>query len=95
MARVRVDEGQVAKFAEYLRATDDAKAFDFCSLSEGFIYPERDRAGVLEYFFFACAHQFGFWTLEGGRWRSPMIATLAMQYVCNGAVIAADDGFAI
>ena len=75
--RVEVDDGQVAVFAKFLRDTGDAAAFDFCSLSEGFIYPDRNRPGVLDYFFFACAHQFGFWTLDGeGRWEAPMIAPL-------------------
>ena len=54
----------------------DAAPFDFCSLSEGFVYPERGRPGVLEVFFFSCRHQFGFWTLRGDRWEAPMIAPL-------------------
>ena len=73
---VRPDDSRIAAFAAHLRAAGDARPFDFCSLSEGFIYPGRDRPGVLEYFFFACAHQFGFWTLAGERWEKPMIARL-------------------
>ncbi len=71
---VRVDERQVEAFAQYLRKAETVPPFDFCSLSEGFIYPERGRTDVLDYFFFACAHQFGFWTLVGDRWAAPMVA---------------------
>lgn len=76
MDSVVLDERQLAAFAAHLMHSQAAAPFDFCSLSEGFIYPERDRPGVLEYFFFACAHQFGFWTLAGDRWEAPMIARL-------------------
>lgn len=77
MKTVRADKNQIDAFAHHLRRTGVARPFDFCSLSEGFIYPERNRPGVLDYFFFACAHQFGFWTLHGSRWAAPMIARLA------------------
>ena len=53
-----------------------AAPFDFCSLSKSFIYPERSAPGVLDCLFFACAHQFGFWTLHGDLWAAPMIARL-------------------
>jgi hypothetical protein len=76
MKNISVDERQIDAFAAHLKKSGGAEAFDFCSRSEGFIYPERGRAGVLEYFFFACAHQFGFWTLKDNRWAGPMIARI-------------------
>jgi hypothetical protein len=76
MHNIALVETQLAAFAAHLRGSGGGQAFDFCSLSEGFIYPGRDRPGVLETFFFACAHQFGFWTLAGNRWDKPMIARL-------------------
>lgn len=76
MNPVHIDESQIAAFADHLRGAAHARPFDFCSLSEGFIYPGRDRPGVLDLFFFACAHQFGFWTLAGSRWDKPMVAPL-------------------
>ena len=76
MKTIWVDERQIDAFAAHLKKSGGAQAFDFCSLSEGFIYPARDVAGVLDYFFFACAHQFGFWTLANGRWAGPMIARI-------------------
>ena len=79
MTGVVVDDGQVGKFARFLAESSGAKAFDFCSLSEGFIYPERGRAGVLDAIFFSCAHQFGFWTLRGNRWEAPMFGLLDGQ----------------
>ena len=76
MINLVVDDRQIDAFAAYLKKSAGIQPFDFCTRSEGFIYPERDRPGVLETFFFACAHQFGFWTLAGNRWDKPMVARL-------------------
>lgn len=76
MNALSVDPRQVEAFAAHLEKSGRVQPFDFCSLSEGFIYPGRDQPGALEYFFFACAHQFGFWTLAGTRWAAPMVARL-------------------
>ena len=76
MQTIAVDDQQLAAFAAHLQAAASVPPFDFCTRSEGFIYPERNRPGVLETFFFACAHQFGFWTLAGDRWEKPMVARL-------------------
>lgn len=79
MNHLSIDDRQIAAFAEFLKQSESTAAFDFCSRSEGFIYPERNRDGALEYFFFACAHQFGFWTLDGDRWQAPMVARIDGQ----------------
>jgi hypothetical protein len=76
MSAVIVDDKQVEVFARFLAETSGAEAFDFCSLSEGFIYPERGKPRLLDCFFFSCGHQFGFWTLRENRWEAPMIAAL-------------------
>ena len=76
MMSISIDDARIAAFAEHLQASGAAKPFDFCAPSEGFIYPARGARGALETFFFACAHQFGFWTLAGGRWAAPMVARL-------------------
>jgi hypothetical protein len=76
MQSVSLDEVQIAAFAAYLKQTAGIQPFDFCARSEGFIYPERDRPGALETFFFACAHQFGFWILAEDRWDKPMVARI-------------------
>jgi len=47
MSNVSVDETQIAAFAQHLRGSGIAKPFDFCSLSEGFIYPGHDQPGLL------------------------------------------------
>lgn len=73
---ISLDDARIATFAKHLKASANVQPFDFCSLSEGFIYPARNAPGVLATFFFACAHQFGFWTLAGTRWDKPMIARL-------------------
>ena len=76
MNRLSIDDCQIDAFAAHLKQAAGVQPFDFCARSAGFIYPERDRPGALETFFFACAHQFGFWTLAGNRWDKPMIAKL-------------------
>ena len=79
MVKIDVVDQRIDAFAAHLRNAGDVQPFDFCSRSEGFIYPERNRPGGLETFFFACAHQFGFWTLAGEQWDRPMIARLDGQ----------------
>ena len=76
MNRLSIDDRQIDAFAAHLKQAADVQPFDFCARSEGFIYPERGKPGVLETFFFACTHQFGFWTLAGTRWDKPMIAKI-------------------
>jgi len=76
MKKVRTDADRIRAFAEYLSAEGRPAPFDFCSLNAGITYPAPGLDGVLEYFFFCCAHQFGFWNLQNGRWISPMIARL-------------------
>lgn len=76
MKKVLVDGKRIKAFADYLSGEGRPIPFDFCSASEGFLFPERGGAGVLDYFFFCCAHQFGFWNLENNRWFAPMIATI-------------------
>lgn len=72
--RIRVNEKQVRRFAEYFAGIGQVSPFDFCSAAEGTLFPARGGAGVIEYFFFVTAHQFGFWHLDGGRYGGPMIA---------------------
>ena len=79
MIQISIDDRQIDAFAAYLKKSADVRPFDFCSRSAGFIYPERDRPGALETFFFACAHQFGFWILAGNRWDKPMVARIDGQ----------------
>ena len=76
MIHISIDDRQIDAFAAHLKNAADIQPFDFCARSEGFIYPERNRPGALETFFFACAHQFGFWTLAGHRWDKPMVARI-------------------
>ena len=76
MIQISIDDRQIDAFAAFLKKSADVRPFDFCARSEGFIYPERDRPGALETFFFACAHQFGFWTLAGNRWDRSMVARI-------------------
>lgn len=52
------------------------RPFDFCHTGDLPIYPPAGGAGLINYFFFNAAHQFGFWRLENGRYAGPMIATV-------------------
>lgn len=69
---ISVDGNRIRTFAEFLRQSGAARPFDFCSPSEGVIFPTRNQPGVLEYFFFCTAHQFGFWHLKHNRYDKPM-----------------------
>lgn len=71
---VRVNEARVRRFADYFAGIGQVSPFDFCSVEERVLFPARGGAGVIEYFFFVTAHQFGFWHLDGGRYGGPMIA---------------------
>lgn len=76
MQRVEVDTERVAEFARYLSGAGSVQPFHFCGTGPGQPLPPRDAPGVLEAFFFATAHQFGFWYEADGGYREPMIATL-------------------
>lgn len=76
MQRVAIDEQQIARFAAHLQTLDDVRPFDFCGPEEGALFPPRKQPGVIDYFFFCCAHQFGFWHEEHDRYARPMIARL-------------------
>lgn len=74
MQRVTVDAARVEAFARFLGRAESVQPFHFCGSGPGQPLPPRDEPGVLEAFFFATAHQFGFWTEAGGRYHQPMIA---------------------
>jgi hypothetical protein len=74
MKHVMVDDARVEAFARYMRQAGAVQPFHFCGRGPGEPLPPRDAPGVLEAFFFATAHQFGFWHESGGRYREPMIA---------------------
>ncbi len=74
MKKVIVEGGRIVRFARRLRDLAEVVPNDFCSLREGVLYPRRGGPGVVDYFFFCCAHQFGFWHLEEDRYSRPMIA---------------------
>lgn len=76
MKSVTISADRLAAFADFLQTAGDVQPFDFCTRQEGFIYPRRGEPGVLDLFFFACAHQFGFWLLADDHWARPMVAPL-------------------
>ena len=73
---VRVDDARVEAFAGFLRAADEVRPFHFCGAAPGEPLPPARAEGALEAFFFATAHQFGFWYEREGRYHRPMIARL-------------------
>ena len=76
MMRIHVNEAQVRRFSEFFASFRQNRPFDFCSLEEGSLFPPRGGEGVVEYFFFCTAHQFGFWKLAGDRYGAPMTAVV-------------------
>lgn len=79
MKSVTIPADRLDAFTNFLQTAGDVQPFDFCTRQEGFIYPVRRQPGTLEMFFFACAHQFGFWLLNGDKWTRPMVARLDGQ----------------
>lgn len=71
-----MDKKQVAAFASFFRESGDVKPFDFCHTGELSIYPPVGGRGLIDFYFFNAAHQFGFWLLEDDRYAGPMIATV-------------------
>ena len=79
MKSVTIPADRLDAFTNFLQTAGDVQPFDFITRQEGFIYPTRRQPGTLEMFFFACAHQFGFWLLDGDKWARPMVARLDGQ----------------
>jgi sugar/nucleoside kinase (ribokinase family) len=69
---VTVDAAQVERIAHLLARLDDASAFPFVS-------PELPTVGhpkAVDFFFAATLQQFGFWSVQGGRFDAPLVAQL-------------------
>ncbi len=64
------------QFAGFFRNSPDIRPLDFCTGGEDILFPRRAGVGVVDYFFFNAAHQFGFWYLQAGRYGGPMISAL-------------------
>lgn len=79
---IRVDTVQIRRFGEFLRRQEDVHPFDFVLPG---LLPPIGGEGVIDYFFFSVAHQFGFWTLADGRYEEPMIAP------CDGRPLKGSD----
>ncbi len=79
---IRVDTEQIERFADFLRGQEDVRPFDFVLPD---LLPPVGAEGVVDYFFFTVAHQFGFWTLADGCYEKPMIAP------CDGRPLKGSD----
>lgn len=73
---IRVDDRRLAHFAAFLRRSRDIQPFSFAGAGPGEPLPPAGAPGALEAFFFATAHQYGFWHERAGRYDRPMIARL-------------------
>lgn len=71
---IKINQQQVDAFAHYLPTLSTLQPFDFCGNAEGVLFPHRNSPGAIDAFFFNAAHQFGFWFMDGNRYRGPMIA---------------------
>lgn len=78
---VRIDDAQVSKFAaEVAKLPADAKGLDFFHTFDGKahdaeMYPALNHPLAIDFFFFACLHQHGFWHGDQDGYHAPMFAT--------------------
>ena len=71
-ARVRVDDGQVRKVAEWISTLSEVSPFPFV----GPEYPPVGHPKALDYFFAATLQQFSFWSEQNNRYYRPLIAQI-------------------
>src|SRR5690349_13378986 len=78
---IGIDDAQVVKFAaEVAKLPADIKGLDFYHTFDGKahdaeMYPSLHQEAV-DFFFFACLHQHGFWHADKNGYRAPMFATI-------------------
>lgn len=78
----RIDDAQVGRFAaEVAQLPKDIKGLDFYhapdrKTHDAEMYPELHHPLAIDFFFFACLHQYGFWYGDRNGYRAPMLATL-------------------
>ena len=76
-----IDTDRVAAFAaEVAKLPKDIKGLDFYHTFDGKahdveMYPALDHQQAIDFFFFACLHQYGFWHGDATGYRAPMFAT--------------------
>lgn len=77
---------QIHRFAEVLRRDSSCQPFRFVSeeVANPKLFPPVDADGVVDLFFFAVAHQFGFWEVRGDRYDQPMVAQVD-GVACKGS----------
>lgn len=73
---VYIDDARVDVFAAFLREADEVRPFHFCGDGPGDSLPPAGAPGALDAFFFATAHQYGFWLESDARYNGPMIARI-------------------
>jgi hypothetical protein len=79
---VRIDDAQVSRFAaEVAKLPSDAKGLDFYRTFDGKahdaeMYPPLQHGSAIDFFFFICLHNHGFWHGDRQGYRAPMFATL-------------------
>ena len=70
--RVVLDADGLGRVAAVLEKSPEVRAFDFV----GDLFPPVGHPRALDFFFAATLQQFGFWSLDEGRWGGPMVAPL-------------------
>ena len=79
------NQGQVKRIAEFLKANPpkdqppnfyNVKGKDGQEVILDSMYPPLDHPNAVDYFFFACLHQYGFWYGDSSRYIQPMVGVL-------------------
>jgi sugar/nucleoside kinase (ribokinase family) len=70
--RIHLDHDQIARVADLIGSLHEVIPFDFTGLE----FPPVNHSAAVDYFFAATPQQFGFWETAGGRYKTPMIASI-------------------
>jgi sugar/nucleoside kinase (ribokinase family) len=70
--RVVVNEAQVQRVASLIAGLPEVRPFDFT----GPEFPPAGHPAALDFFFSVILQQFGFWSMEDGRYHEPLIAAI-------------------
>lgn len=89
----RINIVQIKRFASFIKNAAPPPSLNFysykkCCVEEIVLedmYPPIRAPGVIDFFFFAMAHNYGFWTDDGEKYTAPFVGTWRGKNEVNGS----------